>query len=114
MKLIVNSVDFAPDDLYHQIPFAVNLIKKLEGIDKSQYWLGKLETPINWLHENQRYSITHISVSARWEGTIIEPNVKKLPIGIAFITDLSLLDDSIMNFEKCKYAAIGIADVVDK
>jgi hypothetical protein len=35
--------------------------------------------------------------------------VKNLPVGIAYVTDISLLEDSELDFSKSAYVAIGIA-----
>lgn len=109
MELTITSVDYAPEELYDQTPLVVHLIKELPGDDRPDYWLGEVKTPIKWLHENHEKKITHLILAARWEGTRIEPHVKNLPVGIAYVVDQSLLDDERLNFRKCVYVAIGIA-----
>ena len=42
----------------------------------------------------------------------IEPGVRNLPVGIAYVTDETLLQDARLGFGKCSYVAIGIADDV--
>lgn len=87
MQLTITSVDYAPEDLYDQVPMMVDLIREIPGHDRPDYWLGALKTPIRWLVENQVREVTHLVVAARWEGTRIDVGVQSLPIGIAYVTD---------------------------
>jgi hypothetical protein len=109
MELTIISVDYAPEELYEQTPIVVKLLKELPGDDRPDYWLGKVKTPLLWIHENQEKKITHLILAARWEGTRIEPNAKDLPVGIAYVTDQTLLDDKKLDFQKCSYVAIGLS-----
>jgi hypothetical protein len=109
MELTISDVDYAPEDLPEQTPFVVDLVREMPGDDRPDYWLGTLRTPIRWLHKNHERHITHLILAARWEGTRIEPGVKSLPVGIAYVTDQSLLNDSRLEFSKCAYVAIGIS-----
>lgn len=109
MELTIADVDHAPEDLQEQTPLVVELLRELPGDDRPDYWLGRLHTPIRWLHDNQERRITHLVLAARWEGTRIEPGVESLPVGIAYVTDESLLNDSQLDFSKCSYVAIGIS-----
>ena len=93
MELTITGVDFAPDDLYEQTPFVVDLLRELPGDDRPDYWLGELRTPIRWLQDDHEREITHLILAARWEGTRIEPGVKNLPVGIAYVTDQSVLNE---------------------
>lgn len=109
MELTITSVDYAPEELDKQTPLVVHLLREMPGDDRPDYWLGEVETPIKWIHDNFEIEITHLILAARWEGTRIEPNVKDLPVGIAFVTDQSLLNDEKLDFKKCSYVAIGIS-----
>jgi hypothetical protein len=109
MELTISDVDYAPEDLYEQTPLIVDLVREFPGDDRPDYWLGKLQTPVRWLHENDERRINYVVLAARWEGTRIEPRVESLPVGIAFVTDESLLNDSRLDFSKCSYVAIGIS-----
>ncbi len=42
-------------------------------------------------------------------GTWIEPGMKDLLVGIAYVVDSSVLGDSRLDFSKCRYVAIGTA-----
>lgn len=109
MELTITSVDYAPAELHEQTPLVVTLLREIPGEDRPDYWLGEMRKPIRWSHENCDKKITHVVLAARWKGTRIEPNVQNLPVGIAYVTDQSVLSDSKLQFGKCSYVAIGIA-----
>jgi len=111
MKLRVFDVDYAPNELIKQTPFDAKLLRMLPGDDRPDYWLAELEAPIKWVNAGIRI-ISHIVVSARLEGTEIGSDFNKLPIGLAFVTDQSQLDEAKLDFNKCKYLAIGTASTV--
>jgi hypothetical protein len=106
---MIESVDYAPAELYEQCPITVELIREIPGPDRSDYWLGEVRTPIEWIKENRE--ITHVILAARWEGTRIEAKATNLPVGIAYVTDETLLSDSKLTFDKCAYVAIGLSHV---
>ncbi|GAB5527407.1 MAG: hypothetical protein Roseis2KO_52790 [Roseivirga sp.] len=109
MKLKVTEVDYAPSELYEQTPFEIILTREIRGSDRPDYWIGQLANEINWTKDNEQVKVSHVVVAARWVGTAIQPNVSNLPIGISYVTDLSVLNDKTLDFGKCEYVAIGIA-----
>ena len=109
MQLTITQVDHAPSELHEQIPLVVKLVREIPGEDRPDYWLGEAKSPIRWIDDNHETEVTHVIVAARWEGTRIEAGVKNLPVGIAYVTDQSLIGDSSLDFSKCAYVAIGIA-----
>lgn len=109
MQLTISSVDYAPAELDEQLPVVAELVREIPGNDRSDYWLVSSARPIRWISENIDHRITHLVLAARWQGTRIERGVEHLPIGIAYVTDDTLLDDSRLDLNKCKYIAIGIA-----
>jgi hypothetical protein len=109
MQLTIWSVDYAPEELYEQVPIVAELIRELPGGDRPDYWLARSERAINWIKNNVQHSITHLVLAARWQGTQIHASVEQLPLGIAYVTDQTLLDHSSLDFKKCAYVAIGIA-----
>jgi len=110
MKIRVNSVDYAPPELDEQTPFEAELLKRISGKDRDDYWIAALAKPLRWVSEGGERAVTHIVVAARWQGTEIGRGMKGLPVGIAYVTDGSLLADSALDFKKCSYVAIGTAD----
>ena len=109
MQLTITSVDYAPRDLHEQVPIVVDLIREIPGDDRPDYWLAALKTPIRWLVENHVREVTHLVIAARWEGTTIGAGAQSLPIGIAYVTDQSVLDDEHLDLAKCAYVAIGLS-----
>ena len=110
MQLTVSSVDYAPDELYEQAPFVVELLRQMPGKDRDDYWLGSVTPPLRWIVDGVERSITHVVVSARWMGDRIGRGVRTMPLNIAFVTDASLLDDAQVTASKCVFVAIGVCD----
>lgn len=109
MQLTIDDVDYAPGDLYDQVPLVINLLRQIPGDDRPDYWLGEIRQPIRYLRCNIELNISHLILAARWEGTQIAPGVEHLPVGIAYVMDNTLLNDAHLDFKKCHYAAIGSA-----
>lgn len=113
MKLTITSVDYNPPELTDQVPFNLSIIRMLPGPDRPDYWLGKLDKPIRWISDKHEREVEYLTVCARWQGTQIEPNISDMPIGIAYVVDPTQVDDRAVDFEKCKYVAIGVASEVE-
>ena len=111
MKLLVTSVDYNPPELADQVPFALVLGRQIPGPDRPDYWIGKPDKPIRWFDEKRERLIGTIVVCARWAGTEIGADFINLPIGIAYVTDPTLMADESLDFSKCRYVAIGTASV---
>jgi hypothetical protein len=106
----VKSVDYAPDDLYGQTPFDVDLLRLIPGSDASDYWLGQLRKPLQWQRGGTLHHITHVVVAARHVGRPISPGMRSTGVNISYVTDPSILQDAKLEFSKCSYVAIGVAD----
>jgi hypothetical protein len=109
VQLTITGVDYAPAELEEQVPIVVDLIREIPGPDRPDYWLGQVQTPIRWLNDNHEIAVTHVILGARWVGTQIAPGVKDLPVGIAYVTDQTLLSDLKLDFAKCSYVAVGFS-----
>jgi hypothetical protein len=103
-------VDYAPPELNEQTPFEAELLRRISGKDRDDYWVAELAKPLRWVSEGGEKAVTHVVVAARWQGTQIGRGMKGLPVGIAYVTDGSPLADPALDFKKCAYVAIGIAD----
>jgi hypothetical protein len=108
MRLTISDIDSAPPDLEAQAPFTVELLRELPGPDRPDYWLGRLRRPLKWNRDGETVEVTHLVLGARWQGTRIGRD-RKLPVGIAYVTDPTLLQDTHVVFDKCRYVAIGMA-----
>lgn len=109
----ITDVDYAPEDLDDQTPLVARLIRQIPGTDRPDYWLAELDDPVRWTRGNAESQITHLVVSSRYEGTSISEDMARLVIGIAYVTDQSALEDETLDFGKCAYVAIGVANTVD-
>jgi len=110
MKITIHSVDYAPDDLYGQVPIVARLTREMPGDDRPDYWLGELAKPLSWSTPEGTRTIRHIVVAARLVGTRIEPGAE-LPVGIAYVTDGSQVTETRFDLNKAAYVAIGMATV---
>ena len=106
----VISVDYEPEDLAAQVPFDGVLLRKIAGPDRPDYWLAELTKPLAWDDNGVARTVTNLVLSARYEGQTIEPGFQRLVVGLAYVTDDTLLSDSELEFAKCRYVAIGGAE----
>ena len=109
----ITGTDYAPEDLHDQTPLTARLIRQIPGTDRADYWLAELDRPVRWRRGNTERRITHLVVCPRHEGSAISEDMVGLLIGIAYVTDQSVLEDEALDFGKCQYVAIGTADTID-
>jgi hypothetical protein len=112
--MTITSVDHAPEDLYEQVPLLVALTRQLPGLDRPDYWLGRLLHPVEWFVDGAEREVTHLVVATRWVGDRIAPGARHLPVNISYVTDESLLLDPTLELVKCAYVAIGVCDVASQ
>lgn len=112
MKVVVRSIDTGPTDLEHQVPFQATLLREMAGRDRPDYWLARLDKPLQWAQPEQDSEITHIILAARAVGDSISAGMRNTGVGIAYVMDMTLLQDERLDFAKCSYVAIGFADAV--
>lgn len=110
----IASVDYEPEDLAAQIPCRGTLLREIPGPDGRDYWLASLASPISWKDGSEARSINFLVVSPRYAGERIHvPFPSRVTIGIAFVIDESVLNDRQLDFDKCRYVAIGEARAID-
>ena len=107
MRFSVTSVDGA-EDFDGALPFKGTILRQLPGSDRPDYFLAVLDTPFIWKKEKKL--ISHIVICARWVGGVLSATMSHTPVDIAYVTDESVLSDAKLDFQKCYYAAIGVAD----
>ncbi len=112
VKINVTSVDYAPEDLYEQTPFTATLLRQVAGPDRPDYWIAELGKPLQWTRDDSTSAVTHLIVAARWVGGTLTSSMRNTPINISYVTDTSVLTDVNLDFEKCSYVAIGVADAL--
>ena len=110
MRFSIKSVDYAPEELYDQVPIGGKVLRRIPGPDRPDYFLAVLDKPILSKRDGTDTSISHLVLAARWVGGVFHPNMRDTPVNIAYVLDPSLLEDPSLDFDKSHYAAIGVAD----
>ncbi len=113
MKLNITTVDYAPEDLYAQLPICVELIREIAGEDRPDYWIARADEQIKWNNRGTHQSVDYLVLCARYAGENIELCTDGLAIGIAYVLDESVLNDETLVFDKIQYVAIGLASKED-
>jgi hypothetical protein len=111
MRVAIDNID-GPRQLAAKAPVLAQLLRQLPGPDRPDYWVAELDPPLTIVIDNHDREITHLVLAARWVGTAIGSGMTHLPVGIAYVTDSSVLTDQQLSFSKCQYVAIGTASEV--
>ncbi len=114
MRVRIICLDDAPPDLPGQTPFELEIIRRIPGQDRPDYWLGRLERPLTWNGQESQRTVTHVLLVAKLVGMHVRPGMRNVPVGIAYVTDESLLQDIELQFSKCASVAVGIAEDVTR
>jgi hypothetical protein len=115
MRIRITSVDHAPEELYEQTPFELDLLHEVPGNERRPYyWTAKAVIPLRWKRDGDDVIVTHIVLAARWQGTQIGAGMKSLPVNIAYVVDPAVLTAPVLDFKLCAYVAIGVADDVSE
>ena len=107
MRFRLVDVDSAPDDLAPQTPAEGVLLRSIPGPDRPDYWLARLDRPLQWSDEGTEHAIDHLVLAARLQGQSIGAGVEPLTVGVAYVVDPTLLSDAALTFAKIRYVAIG-------
>jgi hypothetical protein len=111
MDLIIRSMKYAKGNKSDRIPLRVTLLRQFPGPDRPDYWIGEVKEPFEWTSkEDGQLTITHLVLASQWEDTGVSEGVARLPVGVAFVVDPSLLDDEDLHIEKIRFVAHGVAD----
>ena len=108
--LELTSADYCPDDLHEQLPVKIETLRNMPGLDRPDYWLAKCEVPLCW--KEQGLKINYLIVACRYIGTKLRKGVGNVTIGVAYVTDESILNDKNLQFEKCVYVAVCEANEI--
>ena len=109
MELTVKIVDYAPPELYEQVPFRIKVRRVLRGPEGPDYYIGELVEPLFWNNNGRRVRVTHVAIAARHLGGQIVPGVHDLAISIAYLSDPTQITAAFLDASKCRYVAIGLA-----
>lgn len=110
MRVRISNIDYAPKDLYSQTPFEAHIIRRISGSDRPDYWVAELTSPLQWEQNGKKREVSHLVLAAQFVGDQMTRGIKDRPVGIAYVTDQSLLKDEKLAFQKCEYVAIGIIE----
>jgi len=115
MDLNLRSVAFKTGDKSDQIPLRVTLLRQIPGPDRPDYWLGALQKPFQWISGSEpgAYEIEYLVLATQWQETSVRAGVTRLPVGIAYVVDPTLLEDRELDLDKIRYVADGVADDPD-
>ena len=109
MKAEILSVDFAPDDLYPQLPFTAALVRRLPGTDRPDYWLAQLAHPLAFAHDGKPRVIRWVVLASRLAGQSIQPSVGRMSVGLAYVVDDAQVELETLDMRKCLYVAVAEA-----
>ena len=112
----ITEITEGPDELRYQIPVKGKTLKKLAGKDRPDYWLVELEKSLFWIDKKKNINreISHIVVCSKIKGETINDDMQKMTIAIAYVIDSSLLSDTVLNFKKSHYIAVGVSSALSK
>lgn len=94
--------DCAPSDMPEQLPIECTIMRTIHGSDRADYAIAICRVPL--YYEGQ--AIKHLVLAPRFAGEHISENTQEIVLGVAYVTDDSLINDKTLSFEKCKYVAI--------
>ena len=109
MRIRVTSIDDGPaaPGLAAAVPFEAEVVRRLPGPDRPDYWLVALDSPVTC----RGRAVSHLVVAPAWEGCDLSPGATGVPLAIAYVTDDSLLTDAALSFDKAVPVTLGTADV---
>lgn len=102
IKVKLLSCDYAPADMPEQLPISCEVIRKIPGEDRPDYYLARCEQDIRY----NRYIIRYLIIAPRFFGQELKENLDEIALGVAYVGDESLLKDNMLDFNKCTYVAI--------
>lgn len=105
----ITALDNGPEELSKKLPIKIHFLKPLSNADGSDYALAVLEKPL--VYKSQRIDL--LIVGARFEETRVGHGMENFPINIAVVTDNSIMDDDILDFDKGEYIAIGFCSEIE-
>lgn len=115
-KIEITSIEKGPKELELQLPINAEAIKELQGKDRPDYILAKLESAIWWVNKEKEINkeIDFVVLCAKFKGQTVDSNMKDMTIALAYVIDNSIADDDVLNFKKCKYIAVATASALSK
>jgi hypothetical protein len=109
----IRSVDFAPPDLYAQVPFAARLVRQLPGKDRPDYWLALLERPLMYAAGARQHTINWIVVAPRWKGQVMGPSAGPVALALGYVLNETQVTEPALDISKCTYVAVASATIAE-
>lgn len=106
-RVLITDVSHAPEELYDQVPFVVELLRQLPGADRTDYWLGTVVLPLEWWVDGEERSVRHVVLAARHAGQHIGPGARQIAVNIALVSDATLLEDCSLDPSTYGWIAVG-------
>lgn len=94
--------DYAPKDMAEQLPIECIIERTIPGSDRPDYSIAVCKTPLYYNGQEIKYLV----LAPRFVGEHINEHTHEVFLGVAYVTDDSLIKDKVISFEKCKYVAI--------
>lgn len=115
-KIEITEIEQGPSDLDLQLPIKAEVTKQIPGKDRADYMLAKLEKPVFWVDKTKNINteIANFVIISKFKGQTIDISMKDLTIAIAYVTDNSVVNDSMLDLRKVKYVAVGKASAKSK
>ncbi len=105
MDIKIYNCDYAPQDMESQLPICCEIIRKMKGSDRADYYLAKCEKIIKYKEKTIRYLV----IAPRFKGQELREGLDVVALGVAYVTDETLLMDTEVDFGKCIYVAVCMA-----
>ena len=137
----IDSIDLGPADLPEQLPKAAMLLRMLPGPDRDGYALASLAHPIRFATTTARLAegtydtgrlatadprtltahpdgsvealVYAVVLAPRVVGAQFTPTMTNFPVALAYVLDLTQMQDAAVDFTKVHYAAVAFISVVD-
>jgi len=138
-QITIDGIDLGPDDLAGQLPRRAELLRPIPGPDRPDYALAVLkdaplsfDTTLTALRaggvdpatadpdlirfapdgEHVRLFVYGLVLAPRMVGDRIHLSMRRMPVGLAYVVDNTLMRDEALDLAKCYYAAVAFVSAV--
>lgn len=101
----IYNCDYAPQDMESQLPIYCDIVRKIKGKDRPDYYLAQCNKMIKYKEKCIRYLV----VAPRFKGQEFREGLDAIALGVAYVIDETMLEDVEVDFDKCIYVAICMA-----
>lgn len=108
----ISHIVYEPSEIRNQLPCDGVLLRQISGPDRPAYWLAELSKPIRYSHGEITRDFRYLVVTRRYRRDV-QPCAGTCVVGLAFVTDTSLLFDDTLDYSKCTTQTVGIIELSD-